>query len=428
VTDAVEQIAARLERLHPRLIDLSLDRLRVLLARLDHPERRLPPIIHVAGTNGKGSTCAFLRAIGEALGWRVHVTTSPHLVRLVERFRVAGSLVSEDALFAVLSEIETINAGAAITVFEVLAAAGFTLFARTPADLCVVEVGLGGRFDATNVVDRPACAVVASISMDHREFLGTTLTQIAREKAGVFKKDCPAVTVRHDDDVLAVLRDEALSVGADLWERGRDWDVSQESNFLRYRDRLGELTLPQPSLFGTHQIENAGLAVAALRASGLSVLQSGFSGIAKAVWPARMQKLHGKLAQSLPPGFDLFLDGGHNEGAGHALAASVVAWREDKRPLYFLVGMKQSKDAAGFLTPLLPLADKIFAVREPGQHLAATIEDIIAASRGVALRGPDTAGALLQVETLPPGRVVICGSLYLAGEVLKADQAELEMV
>ena len=422
-TDA---IIARLHSLYPKLIDLSLDRVVRLLHQLGDPQHHLPPVIHVAGTNGKGSTCAFLRAIGEQAGMRVHVTTSPHLVRLTERFRVAGRQVSEAALVAVLSEIEAINDGAAITVFEVLAAAGFVMFARTPADLCVVEVGLGGRFDATNVVARPAACVITSISFDHRDFLGDTLAQIAGEKAGIIKAGRPVVTGWQPPEVMAVIRRAASAVGAPLLARGVDWDVNDVASGVTYCDAGGELTLPRPSLLGTHQIENAGLAIVALRAAGLAVPDAAYAGIARAVWPARMQRLAGRLAASLPGGFELFLDGGHNEGAGVALAATLAAWRD--RPLYLLVGMKQSKDAGGFLAPLVPLATRIFAVREVGQHLAASVDDIVRASGGVALAGPDVATALRALHDQPPGRVIICGSLYLAGEVLKADGAAMEDV
>jgi dihydrofolate synthase/folylpolyglutamate synthase len=415
-------ILDRLQKLYPQLIDLSLGRVQRLLGDLGHPERRLPPVIHVAGTNGKGSTCAFLRAIGEAAGWRVHVTTSPHLVNLRERFRVAGRLVDDQALTAVLADIEAVNAGQPITVFEVLAAAGFVLFARTPAELCVVEVGLGGRFDATNVVDVPACAVIASISLDHQDFLGDTLERIAWEKAGVLKPGRPAVTGAQTAGVLAELDRCAAEVGATLLARGRDWDIAPRDGGLRFQDAAGALDLPLPSLPGSHQFENAGLAVAALRASGLATPEPAFAGIAQAQWPGRLQRLHGRLAARLPGDFELWLDGGHNPGAGAAIATQLAAWSD--RPVYLAVGMKQSKDAAGFLAPLIPSAAGVWAVAEAGQHLAMPVPGVIAASAGMALPGPDLAGAFEQIATLPPGRVLICGSLYLAGEALRADGSE----
>ncbi len=412
-------ILDRLQSLYPKLIDLSLGRVERLLHQLGDPQDHLPPVIHVAGTNGKGSTCAFLRAIGEAAGWRVHVTISPHLVHLRERFRVAGALVDDTLLADTLAEIEQVNAGQAITVFEALAAAGFLLFARTPADLCVVEVGLGGRFDATNVVAAPAACAITSISLDHQDFLGDRLDRIAWEKAGIMKTGRPVATGAQPDEVLAVLREEAARVGAALLERGRDWTIRPETGGLVFEDKAGRLVLPTPSLPGAHQIDNAGVATACLRASGLGVPAAAYRGVAQAEWPARLQRLHGRLAALLPDGFELFLDGGHNAGAGQVLARHLRGWAD--RPAYLIVGMKQGKDASGFLQPLLQHAGSVWAVQEPGQHLALPVSGIVAASAGVAQPGPDVAGALAQAAALPPGRVLICGSLYLAGEVLKLD-------
>jgi len=412
-------ILARLQTLYPTLIDLSLDRVQRLLAALGNPERKLPPVIHVAGTNGKGSTCAFLRAMGEAAGWRVHVTTSPHLVRLNERFRLAGTLVSDAALDAALADIERINAGAAITVFEVLAACAYLLFSQVPAELAVVEVGLGGRFDATNVVDQPAAAAITSISLDHQDFLGDRVERIAWEKAGIMKPGRPVVTGKQTPGVLAVLRDCAAETGARLLARGESWDICADRDRLVFSDAAGSLALAQPSLPGAHQVENAGIAVAALRAAGLSVPAMAYRGLAHATWPARLQMLSGNLARSLPNSFELWLDGGHNEDAGRVLAAQIAAWSE--RPVYLVVGMKNTKDAAGFLAPLMRHAADVWAVVEPGQHLAMPVDDIVAA--GAAQVGPDVAGALRQIAALPPGRVLICGSLYLGGEVLKADDS-----
>ncbi len=416
-TDAVIE---RLQVLYPKLIDLSLGRVLRLLHDLGDPQNSLPPVIHVAGTNGKGSTCAFLRAIGEAAGWRVHVTTSPHLVHLNERFRIAGTLVDEHGLAATLAEIEQVNAGQPITVFEALAAAGFLLFARSPADLCVVEVGLGGRYDATNVVDAPAACAITSISLDHQEFLGDQIGRIAWEKAGIMKPGRPVATGRQTAEVLGVLRAQAAETGAPLLARDEHWTIAPEAGGgLRYEDADGVLMLPQASLPGGHQQDNAGIAIASLRAAGLGAPPAAFAGIAAATWPARLQRLSGKLAAALPAGFELFLDGGHNAGAGVVLADELRRWAD--RPAYLIVGMKQGKDAAGFLDPMLPHAAALWAIQEPGQHLALPVAGVISASGGRAQPGPDLAGALAQVATRPPGRVLICGSLYLAGEVLKQD-------
>ena len=415
-------ILERLQALSPKPFHFSLGRVQRLLAALGHPERRAPPVVHVAGTNGKGSTCAFLRAIGEAAGFSVHVTTSPHLIHVRERFRLAGRLVDDAVLAATLAEIEAVNAGAPITALEALAACAYLLFSRAPADLCVVEVGRGGRLDATNVVEAPACAVITSLSLDHQEFLGDTLERIAWEKAGVMKPGRPCVTGAHPPGAAAVLERRAAQAGARLLVHGRDWRIAPHGRGLRYQDAAGTLDLPPPALLGAHQVDNAGLAVAALRASGLGVPDAGWQGLSRAEWPARLQRLEGRLARRLPPDFELWLDGGHNPGAGAALARQLEAWSD--RPVYLVIGMKQTRYAASFLTPLLAGAVGLWAVAEPAQHLALAVDAIIAASGARARAGPDIAGALAQVARLAPGRVLVCGSLYLASEVLKMDGRE----
>ncbi|WP_245215545.1 bifunctional folylpolyglutamate synthase/dihydrofolate synthase [Pararoseomonas baculiformis] len=415
-----ERIIDRLHALHPKLIDLSLDRLQRCLDALGNPERRLPPVVHVAGTNGKGSTCAFLRAIAEAAGQRVHAYTSPHLVRFHERIRLAGRIVEEEVLAAALEEVEAANGGEPITVFEITTAVALLLFSRVPADLLVLEVGLGGRFDATNVVDRPAACAIASISMDHMDFLGDTLAKIAAEKAGIIKPGIPAATGTQPPGALEVLEAEAARHGAPLLARGRDWEAEWAGDGLLYRDARGTLRLPRPALPGPHQADNAGIAITALRAWNPAWLteEAIARGLAAARWPARLQRLQGTLAAGLPEGWELWLDGGHNPGAGQALAEQLRGWSD--RPLHLVVGMKKSKAVAEFLAPLLPHAASIWAVAEPGQHLAVEPEEIVAASGGVARVGPRVADALAGIGG-PPGRVLICGSLYLAGEVLKAD-------
>jgi dihydrofolate synthase / folylpolyglutamate synthase len=418
VNDVVEQISARLARLHPKLIDLSLDRLRALLARLDHPERRLPPILHVAGTNGKGSTCAFIRAMAEAAGLRVHVFTSPHLVRFNERIRIAGHLVSDERLIAAMERIERINDGAAITVFEVITATAFDIFAEAPADVCVLEVGLGGRGDATNVINIPAACAITSISVDHRELLGPTLDVIAGEKAGIMKPGVPVAIGFQLEEVRRLLLGHAAALQAPVMLRGRDWDITPTATGLRYEDPNGAVDLPPPSLPGRFQQDNAGIAITALRAAGLS---HDPAGLARTEWPARLQRLQGRLARLLPPGWELWLDGGHNPGAGVVLAEHVTGW--SGRPVHLIVGMKQAKDSAEFLRPLLPLAETVWAVREPDQHSALPVEAIVAASGGIARIGPRVTDALRDIPRRNgPARVLICGSLYLAGEILKVEQ------
>lgn len=415
-----EAIIERMHALHPKLIDLSLGRLQALLGRLGHPERHLPPVVHVAGTNGKGSTCAFLRAMGEAAGQRVHVYTSPHLVRFHERIRLAGELVSEDALSDALEEVEGVNGEAPITVFEITTAVALLLFSRVPADLLVLEVGLGGRFDATNVIEAPAATAIASISMDHMDFLGDTLEKIAFEKAGIIKPGIPCATGLQAPGALAVIAARAAELAAPLLARDAAWRMERLGSAHRYTDARGAITLPELGLRGAHQPDNAGIAIAALRAWNPPWLSEDaiIRGVATAEWPARMQRLRGRLAPPAP--WELWLDGGHNAGAGQALAATLAEFRD--QPIHLVIGMKQGKTAQGFIAPLLPLATSVTAVMEPGQHLAMPVAEIIAASGGVAKPGPDVRAALARIlAEEAPGRVLVCGSLYLAGEVLKLD-------
>jgi dihydrofolate synthase/folylpolyglutamate synthase len=406
----------RLHRLYPKLIDLRLERLQRLMADLGHPERRLAPVIHVAGTNGKGSVCAFIRAVAEAAGLRVQVYTSPHLVRFNERIRLVEGLVSDAMLAGALDEIEAVNAGGQITVFEAITAAALLLFSREKADLCVLEVGLGGRFDATNVVGRPAACAITAISLDHQEFFGDSLAQIAAEKAGIIKPGVKVVTGGQTAEAMDVIYAEAARVGAAVLARGRDWEIAQTADGVRFEG----VDLPPPALAGAHQVENAGIALMALRAAGFDIPMAAMAaGLRAAEWPARLQRLNGALARLLPAGSELLLDGAHNPGGAMALAAQLAAW---DGPTVLVVGMKQSKDVTAFLRILLPGAARMFAVAEPGQHLALPVTDIVAASGGVAVPGPDVAGALRQITA--PCRVLICGSLYLAGEVLKLDGAD----
>jgi dihydrofolate synthase/folylpolyglutamate synthase len=417
-----EAIIDRLHALHPVLIDLSLGRLEACLAKLGNPHLRLPPVVHVAGTNGKGSTCAFIRAIAEAAGLSVHVYSSPHLVRFHERIRLAGTLVEEAALAEALEHVERVNGGDPITVFEITTAVAFHLFASVPADLLVLEVGLGGRADATNVVPRPAATAITSISMDHMDFLGDTLGKIAGEKAGILKPGVPCATGAQPGEAFDAIAARAAELGVTLAARGRDWWIEGEGA-LRYHDARGMLDLPPPGLPGAHQADNAGIAIAALRAWNPDWLTDAAiaTGVARASWPARMQRLTGRLAATLPADWELWLDGGHNAGAGVVVGDHLARVFAD-RPAHVLVGMKGGKQAPEFLAPILPHAASLWAVREPGQHLAMPVEAIIAASGGAARIGPTVTAALDAIpKDGPPSRVLICGSLYLAGEVLKLD-------
>jgi dihydrofolate synthase / folylpolyglutamate synthase len=309
-------------------------------------------------------------------------------------------------------------------VFEVITAAALLLFAETQADICVLEVGLGGRFDATNVIDRPAACAITSISMDHREFLGDTLGKIAFEKAGIMKPGVPCAVGTQAAEVRDVILSHAAAAGTPVLLRGRDWTIAPTQSGLRYEDTRGALQLPPPSLAGAHQHDNAGIAIAALRAAGLGLPDHALAaGIARADWAARMQRLNGALAKLLPDGWELYLDGGHNPGAGLILADQLRSWSD--KPTHVIVGMKQAKDSAEFLRPMLPHLATLWAIAEPGQHLALPVEAIIAASGNIARPGPTVAEALLAIpKDGPPARVLICGSLYLAGEILKQDARE----
>lgn len=429
----IDAILARLLALHPKRIDLSLDRMSRVLDRLGHPERSLPPVIHVAGTNGKGSTVAFLRAMLEAGGLSAHVYTSPNLVKVNERFRLGradgGVLVSDDELAATLAECERANGDAPITVFEIETAAAFLMFSRHPADALLLEVGLGGRLDATNVVERPVASVITPVSFDHMEFLGDTLESIASEKAAIMRPDVPAVIGRQTEGPLAVITDRAERIGAVLHVLGQDWTVGEERGRLVYQDLKGLIDLPGPRLYGRHQFDNAGTAIAALRASGLALPTSAFEqGILKADWPARLQRLAGgRLPPLAPAGSELWLDGSHNADGGRITAAAIADLEERvPRPLVLVVGMLSTKDTAGFLRNFTGLARCLIAVPiHQDKGLSPTTIAEVARAVGLAADVADSVEtALARIATLDieaPPRILVTGSLYLAGEVLAAN-------
>jgi dihydrofolate synthase / folylpolyglutamate synthase len=430
---SIGAIHARLLALHPKRIDLSLGRIQRMLAALGHPERRLPPVIHVAGTNGKGSTVAFARAILEAAGKRAHVYTSPNLVRLNERFRIArtggGKFVEDDEFADVLSECEAKNGDAPITVFEIETAAAFLLFTRHAADFLLLEVGLGGRLDATNVMDKPLASVITRVSLDHRDFLGDTIESIAAEKAGILKPGVPAVIASQTRQALAVIERQAARVKAPLSIAGENWTATEERGRLVYQDDDGLLDLPAPRLYGRHQFENAGTAIATLRVGGLKLPPAAFEqGMLRVDWPARMQRLsQGRLAPLLPAESELWLDGGHNADGGRAIAAALADLEERvSRPLILIVGMLSTKDAEGFLRNFTGLARRVITVpiHQDKALPPAALADI---ARGIgipALARDDVESALVTIgklELAPAPRVLITGSLYLAGEVLDAN-------
>lgn len=419
-TDAVLE---RLTALHPKLIDLGLDRTERLLAALGNPETDMPPVIHVAGTNGKGSTIAFMRAIAEAAGLSVHTYTSPHLVRFHERIVLNGAPIDEDALLAILEECEVANNGAPITFFEITTAAAFVAYARYPADLLLLETGLGGRFDSTNVIAAPAATVITPVSLDHMQFLGDTVEKIAFEKAGILKPGVPGIIGPQTGEALAVIEHRAAEIDVPLSISGIDWSAMAEgADGMVYRDDEGEVVLPVPSLPGAHQIANAGAAIAALR--NWHALHFGFedfaAGLSAAHWPGRLQRLDaGPVTGLAPSGWEVWLDGGHNPAAGQMLAETLGGW--DRKPTVLICAMQQNKDAAGFITPLARTADRLMAIDLPGTTPGHAPAGIAEAARAAGINAdvvPTLEAALGGLSGMP-GRVLICGSLYLAGDVLE---------
>lgn len=404
---------------HPKIIDLTLDRVWRLLAALDHPERGLPPVIHIAGTNGKGSTQAMIRAGLEGTGCRVHAYTSPHLARFHERIRLAGELISEPALSDLLDECLRANGTDAITYFEITTCAALLAFARAPADYTLLEVGLGGRLDATNVVDRPALTVITPVSLDHQQYLGETLAEIAGEKAGIIKRGVPCVVAAQEDAALDVIEVRAARLGAPLLVQGQHWHVTTEGGRLVYQDDTGLLDLPLPNLAGPHQVQNAGVALAALRALGHSA--GAEAAVTQAHWPARMQRLrHGPLVDALPQG-RLWLDGGHNPAAGHAIAATLAQMKLGK--LWMICGMLNTKDVGGFMRPLAGVTQRLYAVSIPGEAATLSAQDTATAAQSAGIpaqQAQSVADALADIATQDPqAQVLICGSLYLAGHILR---------
>ena len=435
-TTRSDAVLKRLLSLHPKKIDLALDRILRLLSALGNPQLKLPPVIHVAGTNGKGSACAFARAMLEAQGLKVHVHISPHLVRFHERIRIAGKLISEEALVSLLEEVEQVNAGRAITFFEITAAAMFLAFSRYPADATVLEVGLGGTYDATNVVPNPVMTVIQPVGLDHREFLGDDLAGIAREKAGIIKTGAPLVVGPQSEIAGQVILNQADRMGVPVFAFGQDFASRQEHGRMVYEDEVGLLDLPLPKLIGRHQIENAGVAIAALRHAGRgktlgwgqdAAVERGLSTVE---WPARLQRLHkGPLVEAAPKGAEVWLDGGHNPHGAEAVSRAMADMEEyGERPLYLICGMLANKDALGYLRAFDGLARHVVTVAIPGEANSlgpGALYDIARRAGIDSAPAEDLDDAMLQVtawtrldaQDMPP-RILICGSLYLAGKVL----------
>ena len=422
----------RLLELHPKIIDLSLDRMWRILERLGNPQTKLPPVIHIAGTNGKGSTLAMTRAMMEAAGLKVHCYTSPHLVKFHERICVAGELISEEALSALLEECEQANGSDPITFFEITTAAAFLAFSRTPADYLILEVGLGGRLDATNVIDHPAVSVITSIGLDHQQYLGDTIEEIAREKAGILKHAVIGIVGAQSVEVREQIERVAEKVGAPLKIANQDWQSYTQHGRLVFQDENGLLDLPMPALQGPHQIDNAGNAIAAIRVlNDLRISDAAIeTGLRNVSWPARMQRLsNGHLNELIPLEAELWLDGGHNGPAGVVLAQTLKDMNaKNPKPMVMIWGMLNTKHPSAFIANFKGIVERIITIAIPGEinTIAADELAMIAQTDGL------TASSALSLEkameqaavTHPAPRIVICGSLYLAGHVLAAQTGE----
>ncbi len=419
-TQTSDAILDRMMALHPKIIDLTLDRVWRLLEALDNPQNKLPPVIHIAGTNGKGSTQAMIRAGLEGAGLSAHAYTSPHLARFHERIRLAGELIAEPDLTAVLDECYAANGGENITYFEITTCAALLAFARAKADCTLLEVGLGGRLDATNVIDKPAVTVITPISIDHEQFLGNSLAKIAAEKAGIIKRGVPCIVGPQPDEAMEVIEQTAARLGAPLIAYGQHWHVTEENGRLIYQDENGLRDLPLPNLLGAHQIQNAGAALAVLR--HLNLGDAAYkAAVTKAEWPARMQRLKtGPLVQAAGQA-ELWLDGGHNAAAGIALAE--VLANLPKRPTHMICGMLNTKDVTGYLAPLAKLAQSLTAVSIPGEAATLSAEETAAAAAKVDLPASTANSVAEALDTIvakdPQARILICGSLYLAGNILR---------
>ncbi|WP_422049109.1 bifunctional folylpolyglutamate synthase/dihydrofolate synthase [Shimia sp.] len=419
-SDTSDAILARMLALHPKIIDLTLDRMWRLLNALENPEKKMPPVIHLAGTNGKGSTQAMIRAGLEGAGKTVHAYTSPHLARFHERIRLAGELIDEAHLTQVLDQCWEANERQNITYFEITTCAALLAFSRVQADYTLLEVGLGGRLDATNVIDDPKLCVITPISIDHEQFLGNTLAKIASEKAGIIKGGIPVVVGPQPEKAMAVIEETAARLGAPVIAYGQHWHVYEEHGRLIYQDETGLLDLPLPALPGAHQIQNAGAALAALRHLGCDA-EACEAAMRDVFWPARMQRLReGPLVEAAASA-ELWLDGGHNAAAGQALAAHIAGL--PKRETHLICGMLNTKDVSGYLSPLAEVSDSLHAVSIPGEANTLLAEETAEHANAAGLTAHVAESVAKAIATIsaqsPEARILICGSLYLAGAVLR---------
>ena len=418
----------RLNQYHPKVIDLSLDRINHLLELLGNPHKSLPPVIHIAGTNGKGSTLAFMRAIAEAAGLNVHAYTSPHLVRFNERIRINGKIISDQYLLELITEVEHVNGNAPITFFEITTAIALIAFSRISSDLVLLETGLGGRLDATNVISRPIVTALTPISHDHAGFLGNDLKNIAREKAGIIKSGVACITAKQEPSVLKVIKHTAEDKDAPLSIEGQDWWVAIKGNNLSIMSPEGQINPPLPNLVGPHQIQNAGLGIVTLAALGDKRInrQAVERGIKRADWPARMQRLtRGPLCEKLPKNWELWLDGGHNPAAGEAIAATLGTITD--RSVHLIVGLLNTKSPVEFLAPLLQYSKSLTAIEILDSDSSFSANEILEAAKKIGFQAKtaksiSTAIRKIITEEKLPSMILICGSLYLAGNILKENK------
>ena len=423
------KLIERLERLHPKIIDLSLDRLNNLLNALDNPQKRLPPIIHVAGTNGKGSTIAILRSIQNAAGLSIHAYTSPHLVHLNERFIIAGKEITEKSLIQTLTECENANAGAEITFFEIITAAGLLAFSKIKADLLLLEVGLGGRFDATNVVSNPILSIITPISLDHQQYLGDTLEKIAYEKAGILKEKRPAIIGQQGPEALKVIKLKAEETGSPLFIFQRDWNITETKSAIKFEVEGSTSYFEKPNLKGIHQIQNAGIAIAATHyLKEVLPIKNGSidQGLLTVKWPARLQKINeGPLINILPTNVELWIDGGHNQNASLLIAHTIRNWKI-KNPclsIHMVFGCLSNRETKVLLQPFINIIDLVQTVKIPEQANSASRELVAHTAKSMGFRASpaDTvAKAIKKIISLSAGKrlILIYGSLYLSGSVL----------
>ena len=425
----IDRVLHRLSTLHPKLIDLSLTRVQRLLEKLGNPEKHLPPQIHVAGTNGKGSTIAFLRSILEEAGYKIHIYTSPHLVSYCERIRLAGKVITEEAFLELLNFVEKENAGEPITIFEITTVAAFIAFASTPADLILLETGLGGRLDSTNVIKSPTLSVLTPISIDHQTYLGKDLSSIASEKAGIIKPSIPCVVARQPTIAMQPILARSQDLGSPLYIQDEDWFTEVTNENLLYKGIKTSLSLPLPNLVGQHQIQNAGLALATIdRLNNFRITKNSLAkGITSASWPARLQRLSaGPLFNEIPKNWELWLDGGHNPSAGRALADFITVNWYDK-PLHLIVGMLSSKDCKAYLSPLVNLIKTLHTVTIQTESTSMKSKELAKIGYEIGIDSVASISILSAIKQIKNSfsnhsRIIICGSLYLAGEVLRKNR------